>query len=105
MTGYYRDGHCQTGPGDVGLHVVCAEVTSEFLEFSAARGNDLSTPNPMFDFQGLRPGDCWCLCAERWKEALEEGVAPPVKLEATHISALEFVDLEDLREHAIQRGA
>lgn len=101
MTGFYRDGCCRTGPQDVGVHVVCAEVTAEFLAFSKARGNDLSTPNPMYQFPGLRPGDRWCLCAPRWKEALEAGKAPKVVLEATHISALEFVDLEDLQAHAI----
>lgn len=101
LTGFYRDGFCNTGAGDVGLHVVCAEVTREFLDFSRARGNDLSTPNPMFEFPGLEPGDRWCLCVLRWKEALEAGVAPPVVLEATHISTLEFVNLEDLRAHAV----
>jgi len=100
VTGFYRDGCCNTGPDDAGLHLVCARVTAEFLEFSASRGNDLTTPNPMFGFQGLQPGDRWCLCVLRWKEALEAGVAPPVVLEATHISSLEFVDLEDLEAHA-----
>ena len=102
MTGFYRNGCCDTGAGDVGIHVVCAEVTAEFLAFSAERGNDLSTPAPHFGFPGLRPGDRWCLCAERWKEAYEAGVAPPVVLEATHISALEFVSLEELRQHAVE---
>lgn len=102
MTGFYRDGCCNTGPGDVGLHLVCATMTEEFLEFSASRGNDLSTPNPMFAFPGLHPGDRWCLCAARWKEALSAGVAPPVLLEATHISTLEFVDLADLQSHAAE---
>ncbi len=102
MTGFYRDGCCRTGGGDVGIHVVCAEMTEEFLQFSRSRGNDLSTPNPMFDFPGLTPGDRWCLCAERWKEALVEGVAPGVVLAATHISALEFVDLEELKAHAVE---
>lgn len=101
MTGFYRDGCCRTGAEDLGLHVVCARLTAEFLTFSAARGNDLSTPNPELGFPGLRPGDRWCLCALRWKEALEEGVAPPVVLEATHASALEHIDLEDLRRHAV----
>lgn len=96
MTGFYRDGCCNTGPGDDGLHVVCATMTREFLQYSATRGNDLVTPNPMFGFPGLQPGDRWCLCAARWKEALQAGVAPPVILEATHISALEFVSLEEL---------
>jgi uncharacterized protein (DUF2237 family) len=101
MTGFYRDGCCRTGPDDVGLHLVCVEVTDEFLTFSRDRGNDLSTPNPMYQFPGLVSGDRWCLCVERWKEALEVGAAPAVVLGATHISALEFVDLEDLQEHAI----
>ena len=102
MTGFTRNGCCDSGPGDVGIHVVCAEMTAAFLAFSAERGNDLSTPAPHFGFPGLRPGDRWCLCAERWKEAFESGVAPPVVLEATHISALEFVSLDELREHAVE---
>ena len=101
MTGFYRDGCCRTGPGDVGLHIVCAEVTAEFLAFSRARGNDLTTPMREHGFPGLQPGDRWCLCVSRWKEALDEGVAPPVVLESTHVSALELVDLEDLQRHAI----
>jgi len=100
MTGFYRDGCCNTGPGDRGIHVVCAVVTDEFLEFTRAQGNDLSAPATEFGFPGLVPGDRWCLCAMRWKEALDAGVAPPVVLEATHIVALEFVDLDDLRRHA-----
>jgi len=104
MTGFYRDGCCQTGPGDAGLHTVCAEMNDLFLEFSRDQGNDLSTPNPMFQFPGLKSGDRWCLCVERWKEAFEAGVAPRVVLEATHISTLEFVDLEDLRAHAVERA-
>jgi len=102
-TGFYRTGRCDSGPGDDGIHVVCARMTAEFLEFSHDRGNDLVTPMPMFGFPGLKPGDCWCLCAARWKEALEAGVAPPVNLEATHISALEFVELEELQQHALDR--
>lgn len=105
MTGFYRDGCCNTGEGDIGLHIVCAQMTEEFLEFSTSRGNDLVTPNPMFGFPGLKPGDRWCLCAQRWKEAFAAGVAPPVLLEATHISTLEFVDLEDLQRHAIDADA
>jgi uncharacterized protein (DUF2237 family) len=101
MTGFYRDGCCRTGPDDVGLHLVCVEVTDEFLTFSRDRGNDLSTPNAMYQFPGLVEGDRWCLCVERWKEALEAGAAPAVVLGATHISALEFVDLEDLQAHAV----
>ena len=100
-TGFYRDGCCRTGPGDVGLHVVCAEMTAGFLKFSQSRGNDLSTPMPVHDFPGLRPGDRWCLCATRWKEAYDAGMAPPVVLEATHISALEYASLEELRQHAV----
>jgi uncharacterized protein (DUF2237 family) len=103
MTGFYRDGCCRTGPDDVGLHLVCTEVTDEFLAFSKARGNDLSTPNPMYRFPGLKSGDRWCLCVERWKEALEAGMAPLVVLEATHMSALEFVDLEDLEAYAVEQ--
>jgi uncharacterized protein (DUF2237 family) len=102
LTGFYRDGFCQTGPGDTGLHTVCVEVTAEFLAFSKARGNDLSTPVPEWEFPGLQPGDRWCLCMTRWTEALEEGVAPKVALEATHISALEFVDLETLQQYALE---
>jgi uncharacterized protein len=99
MTGFFRTGCCDTGADDLGLHIVCAEMTGDFLMFSASRGNDLSSPNPWFP--GLRPGDRWCLCAARWKEALEAGVAPPVVLEATHMAALEFVDLDDLKRHAV----
>lgn len=104
-TGFYRDGYCRTGPGDQGLHVVCAQVTREFLAFSLSRGNDLVTPVPAADFPGLEPGDRWCLCVTRWKEALQAGVAPPVILESTHASALEFVDLADLKAHALQSGS
>lgn len=105
LTGFYRDGYCRTGPGDHGLHTVCARMTAEFLEFSLAAGNDLVTPVPAYDFPGLAPGDRWCLCVERWREALEAGCAPPVILSATHASALEFVDLADLRHHALDPGA
>ena len=101
VTGFYRDGFCRTGPEDRGLHTVCAQMTTEFLAFSLMRGNDLVTPRPEFGFQGLGPGDLWCLCVERWKEALDAGVAPSVRLEACHISALEFVELDDLRRHAL----
>ena len=100
-TGFYRDGCCNTGAGDVGLHVVCARMTEEFLSFSRARGNDLSTPVPEFGFPGLKPGDCWCLCAERWKEAFEAGKAPKVRLTATHEATLEIVPLELLKRYAI----
>jgi uncharacterized protein len=102
MTGFYRDGCCRTGPDDYGLHLVCTEVTDEFLAFSKERGNDLSTPNPMYNFPGLKSGDRWCLCVERWKEALEAGMAPMIVLESTHISALEYVDLEDLQAYSVE---
>lgn len=101
ITGYFRDGCCRTGPGDMGLHILCAEMTEEFLAFSQMAGNDLSTPMPEFHFSGLKPGDRWCLCVQRWTEALEAGAAPPVMLSATHVSALEFVDLDDLKAHAL----
>ena len=101
MTGFFRDGCCRTGPNDYGKHVVCAEVTEEFLVFSKTSGNDLSTPVPEFEFPGLKPGDRWCLCVLRWKDALEAGVAPPVLLSSTHESALEFVTIDDLKKHAI----
>lgn len=105
LTGFYRDGYCRTGPGDHGLHTVCIEATAEFLAFSRSRGNDLSTPMPEYHFPGLRPGDRWCLCVTRWQEAFEAGAAPAVLLSACHISALEFVSLEDLRAHAIEEPA
>ena len=101
LTGFYRDGCCNTGADDAGVHIVCAQMTEEFLLFSQARGNDLITPLPMFRFPGLKAGDKWCLCVSRWAEALEAGVAPLVDLEATHISTLEFVSLEDLKQHAL----
>ena len=102
LTGFYRDGYCRTGAADRGLHTVCAVMTEEFLEFSVLRGNDLSTAAPEYGFPGLVAGDRWCLCITRWKEAFEAGCAPPVVLPATHISALEFVALEELQEHAAQ---
>lgn len=101
MTGFYRDGCCRTGTDDSGLHVICAEMTEEFLDFSKSRGNDLTVPNPEFEFPGLKPGDRWCLCALRWKEALEAGVAPPVALVSTHESALKVVPIKDLKKYAI----
>jgi uncharacterized protein len=101
MTGFYRDGFCNTGAGDMGAHVVCVQVSAEFLEFSKSRGNDLSTPMPVYEFPGLKPGDCWCLCASRWTEALEAGVAPPVVLAATHAAALEYANLDQLKQHAL----
>ena len=105
MTGYYRDGCCNTGPNDAGAHVVCAQMTEAFLSYTRLRGNDLSTPMPMFDFPGLKPGDRWCLCASRWKEAAEAGLAPPVVLEATHEAALKYVTLETLQQHALKTEA
>jgi len=104
LTGWYRDGCCNTGPGDTGLHTVCAVMTQDFLEFSYAAGNDLSTPHPEFDFPGLQPGDHWCLCVTRWVEAYDAGRAPMVDLEATHVSALEFVDLDVLRKFALAKA-
>ncbi|TVQ15110.1 MAG: DUF2237 domain-containing protein [Leptolyngbya sp. DLM2.Bin27] len=101
MTGFYRDGCCNTGAGDMGVHVVCAQMTAEFLAYTKAQGNDLSTPVPAFQFPGLKPGDRWCLCAARWQEALEDGVAPPVVLKATHAAALEHVNLADLKDNAL----
>lgn len=101
LTGFFRDGCCNTGPGDLGLHVVCAEVSERFLEFSKSKGNDLSTPNPDLDFPGLRPGDRWCLCALRWKEALDAGAAPPVILSSTNQEVLEIIKLEELKKYAL----
>ncbi len=101
VTGFYRDGYCQTGDRDLGVHVVCAEVTQAFLDYTKAQGNDLETPNPMFNFVGLKAGDRWCLCASRWKEALDAGVAPPIDLAATHIAALKVVPLDILQQYAI----
>lgn len=101
MTGFYRDGCCRTGPEDLGMHIVCTEVTEEFLGFSKLKGNDLSTPNPEFGFPGLKPGDRWCVCALRWKEAMDSGYAPPVILASTHESVLEVLSLEDLKKYAI----
>ncbi len=101
MTGFYRDGLCQSGPQDRGVHVVCAQLTSAFLSYTKAQGNDLSTPRPEYQFPGLKPGDRWCLCAARWKEALEDGVAPPVVLAATDQLALQHVSLADLQANAV----
>ena len=101
VTGYYRDGFCHTGPEDRGSHVVCAVMTEEFLTFTKEQGNDLSTPQPRFNFRGLKPGDSWCLCALRWKEAYDAGMAPPVNLEATHEKALTHLPLAALEKHAI----
>ncbi|MBU6362493.1 MAG: DUF2237 family protein [Chloroflexi bacterium] len=98
-TGFYRDGYCRTGEADTGRHVVAAIVTQEFLEFTKSRGNDLQTPRPMVDFPGLKAGDRWCLCALRWREAHEAGVAPPIVLEATHEKALKYIPLETLKKY------
>ena len=101
MTGFYRDGCCNTGRDDLGLHTVCVVLTAEFLAFSKAQGNDLSTPMPQYGFAGLRPGDRWCLCASRWKEALDAGAAPKVVLEATHAITLHVVSLDELKKYAV----
>ena len=98
-TGFYRDGFCRTDTDDIGTHVVCAIMTKEFLEYTKTKGNNLSTPKPMYQFPGLKPGDKWCLCVSRWKEAYEEDKAPEVVLEATHENALQIVDFEMLLEH------
>ena len=102
ITGFFRNGNCSTSPDDIGSHTVCAQVTREFLEFSKVTGNDLSTPNPQFGFHGLQPGDYWCVCAPRWKQALDANCACPIRLESTHIGALQYIDLVDLRRHAIK---
>lgn len=101
ITGFFRDGCCNTGDEDGSSHTVCVEVTRPFLEFSRQRGNDLSTPHPAFGFPGLRPGDRWCLCAARWMEAYEAGAAPRVYLTRTHLRALEIISLEQLRQFAV----
>ena len=103
LTGFFRDGFCRTGLDDLGRHVVCARMTREFLEFTRSKGNDLSTPIPEYRFSGLKPGDKWCLCALRWKEAYEAGVAPPIIPEATHIRALDFIPLEILQVFSLDR--
>ena len=104
MTGFYRDGYCNTGEEDLGRHVVCIKITDQFLVFSKKAGNDLTTPHPEFDFPGLIAGDQWCLCALRWQEAFEAGAAPDVILSATHESMLEIVTIEDLKKHAADEG-
>ena len=101
-TGFYRDGCCNTGPEDVGMHVVCVQMTEPFLDFSREHGNDLSTPVPEHDFPGLAPGDRWCVCVARWREAFDAGVAPPVVLTATHEETLAVVTLDALKRHAVQ---
>jgi uncharacterized protein (DUF2237 family) len=100
-TGFFRDGCCNTGPDDVGLHVVCAQVTAEFLEFARALGNDLITPMPAFGFPGLKPGDRWCVCAATWRQAFDAGVAPPVVLAATNEETLAVIALSALKQHAL----
>jgi uncharacterized protein (DUF2237 family) len=102
VTGFFRNGCCETGPDDLGLHTVCAVMTAEFLAFSKAAGNDLSTPQPIYHFPGLKPGDRWCLCAPRWKEALDAGAAPQVVLEATHEETLAIVPLGVLKDYAAE---
>ncbi|HTT79635.1 MAG TPA: DUF2237 domain-containing protein [Stellaceae bacterium] len=101
LTGFYRTGSCETGPEDLGMHTVCAQVDAQFLAFSQAAGNDLSTPLPAAGFAGLQPGDCWCLCAARWLEACDAGRAPKVRLAATHEATLEIVPLDLLKKHAL----
>jgi hypothetical protein len=101
VTGFYRNGCCETGPHDTGLHTVCAVMTDAFLAYSKAAGNDLSTPRPDLQFPGLKPGDRWCLCAPRWKEALDAGQAPPLVLESTHEETLAIVPLGVLKDHAV----
>ena len=100
VTGFFRNGCCETGPDDLGLHTVCAVMTAEFLAYSKSVGNDLSTPQPQYHFPGLKPGDRWCLCAPRWKEALDDGMAPPLVLEATHEETLAIVTLGVLKDYA-----
>ncbi|MEM6497790.1 MAG: DUF2237 domain-containing protein [Pseudomonadota bacterium] len=100
LTGFFRDGCCTTGPMDLGSHTVCAEVSAEFLEFSRRNGNDLITPRPEFDFPGLKPGDRWCLCVARWKEAYDAGFAPSVVLQATNAAAQRIVELDTLIQHS-----
>ena len=101
ITGYFRDGSCSTDETDTGSHTVCASVTKEFLEFSKSMGNDLSTPRPELGFDGLKEGDSWCLCANRWLEAYQNGAAPKIKLKSTHLKALEIIDLDSLKAHSI----
>jgi len=101
LTGFYRDGCCNTGGEDIGVHIVCGVMTDDFLAFSASVGNDLSTPNPALGFKGLTPGDQWCLCASRWVEAKEAGAAPKLVLASTHMAMLEYATLDELKEHAV----
>ena len=104
LTGFYRNGCCETDYNDYGLHTVCSEMTFEFLEYSKSVGNDLSTPRPEFEFQGLKPGDLWCLCAKRWQQAFEADKAPKVKLSSTNIITLNICSLEDLKKNAMKEG-
>jgi uncharacterized protein len=104
ITGFYRDGCCNTGPQDRGLHLICCIVNDEFLQHQAEIGNDLITPRPQWMFPGLVAGNRWCVCIQRWKQSMESGAACPVVLEATHMSALEFVTLEELQRHAVKAG-
>ena len=99
QTGFYRDGYCRTGEADEGSHVIAAIITDEFLNYTQLHGNDLKTPIPMYDFPGLKKGDRWCLCAFRWREAYEAGVAPPIVLEACHEKALDYISLDVLKKH------
>ena len=101
LTGFYRNGRCDTGPEDAGVHTVCVKVSEDFLAFSLAQGNDLVTPRPQWNFPGLQAGDCWCLCAARWKEALDAGAAPKIRLAATHEATLQLVSLDELIKYAI----
>lgn len=103
LTGFYRNGRCDTGPEDAGVHTVCIKVTDDFLAYSLAHGNDLVTPMPQWNFPGLQAGDCWCLCADRWKQALDAGVAPKIRLAATHEATLQHVSLDDLIKYAIDK--
>jgi len=103
LTGFYRDGYCKTGADDYGTHIICAEMTDAFLQYSASLGNDLLTARPEYHFPGLKAGDRWCLCVTRWMEALEAEVAPPVVLEATHAKALEYLDLEVWKSHEFRQ--
>ena len=105
VTGYFRDGFCHTNQSDYGTHVVCAIMTEEFLTFTKGKGNDLSTPIPMYNFPGLKVGDRWCLCAMRWKEAMVAGVAPPVILESTHSKALQYIKFDELNQYALIKGS
>jgi uncharacterized protein (DUF2237 family) len=101
LTGFDRNGNCKSAKNDVGVHGVCSEVTEDFLNFTKARGNDLSSPNELYGFPGLKPGDRWCLCASRWKEALDHGVAPPIVLSATNEAVLKYVGIDDLLKYAV----